>query len=182
MKPSILQVAEAFHEDAIPIVKQEIRKNKSMIRQIEKHYKPYYYDAGFMRDTFSRVFWVEVIERLKPKMPHSNLKRLQTTLFLLQKPTQKGAEGQKAYQDLAVAIERAKNANMLDLYPWERLKKNYTRYVACCPLHGEKTPSFVIYTKNNSWYCFGCHEGGNPIDFIMKLKGCEFKEAVRILS
>ena len=100
----------------------------------------------------------------------------------MKKPTNKASKGHEAYKDMAIAIERARNASMLDLYPWEKLRKNYNRWVACCPLHGEKTPSFVIYTKNNSWYCFGCHEGGGPIDFIMKLKGCDFKEAVEILG
>lgn len=181
MKPSTLDIIDAFGEE-IGIIKQEIRKNKAMIREVDKHYKPYYYQVAFIHDKFSRIFWNMAIDHLKPKTPYNRLKRLQTMLFLLQKPSKKDNKGLEAYKAMAISIERARNANMLDLYSWERLKKNYSRYVACCPLHGEKTPSFTIYTTNNSWYCFGCGEGGGPIDFIMKLKDCSFKDAVEILS
>lgn len=40
------------------------------------------------------------------------------------------------------------------------------RVKACCPLHGEKTPSCVFY-ENGTFYCFGCHAGGTSIDFTM---------------
>lgn len=38
-----------------------------------------------------------------------------------------------------------------------------TKPVACCPLHDEDTPSFRYYEETNSFYCFGCGKGGNPI-------------------
>ena len=182
MKPSTLQIAEAFKEDAVPIVKQEIRKVKAEIAKIDKHYEGYHDKAGLIPDEFSGIYWNKVITMLKPKAPYATLKRLQTMLFLMAKPAKGTNKGAEAYQDMAYAIERAKMRDIKDLYPFERLRQNYTRWVACCPLHGEKTPSFTIYTKNNSWYCFGCGEGGNTIDFIMKLKGCDFKEAVEVLG
>lgn len=181
-KLSVLDIIDAFKEDALPVIKQEIRKNKLEIRKIEKLYKPYYYKAALMEDDFSRIYWTLILDHLKPKAPYEHLKRLETVLFLLTAPKTRGGKGITAYNDMALAIERAKNRNMLDLYAWEKLRKNYTRYTACCPFHTERTPSFTIYTKNNSWYCFSCHQGGNPIDFIMLLKGCDFKEAVKTLS
>ncbi len=47
------------------------------------------------------------------------------------------------------------------------------RVKACCPLHGEKTPSCVFY-ENGSFYCFGCHAGGSSVDFTMAYfhEGC----------
>lgn len=43
------------------------------------------------------------------------------------------------------------------------------RGFARCPFHSEKTPSLRIYSKDNSWYCFGCHEHGSVLDLVMKL-------------
>lgn len=51
-----------------------------------------------------------------------------------------------------------------------------------CPLHNEDTPSFVFYKKTNSFYCFGCHQGGNVIDLYMKLNQCDFKTAITELN
>lgn len=52
---------------------------------------------------------------------------------------------------------------------------------AKCPFHGEKTGSFKYYKESNSFYCFGCNEGGDVITFIQKLKNCSLKEALSIL-
>ncbi len=43
-----------------------------------------------------------------------------------------------------------------------RLKKSGSRWWACCPLHGEKTSSLCFYPEG-SWYCFGCHKGGDAV-------------------
>jgi len=47
-----------------------------------------------------------------------------------------------------------------------------------CPFHGDRKASLHIYTKNNSWYCFGCMKGGSVIDFVMAQEGCNFAQAV----
>lgn len=51
-----------------------------------------------------------------------------------------------------------------------------------CSFHDDKTASLKVYEKNNRFHCFGCGVGGSAIDFIMKFKNCDFKEAVEILS
>lgn len=48
-----------------------------------------------------------------------------------------------------------------------------------CPIHNDKTPSFKIYQKTNSFYCFGCKQGGAPINLIMLMEGLSFKEALK---
>lgn len=55
------------------------------------------------------------------------------------------------------------------------------RMVGLCPFHDEKTPSFFIYSTDNHFYCFGCHEYGDVITFVMKIKNLKFKTAVRVL-
>jgi DNA primase len=46
----------------------------------------------------------------------------------------------------------------------------YGRLIGLCPFHNEKTPSFVIYPEGR-FYCFGCKEHGDAIDFIRKQQG-----------
>lgn len=62
------------------------------------------------------------------------------------------------------------------------LKRAGSRYVACCPFHNEKTPSFTVFTDTSSYYCFGCGEGGDVITFIMKQEHLEYMDAVRLLA
>ena len=47
------------------------------------------------------------------------------------------------------------------------LKRNGRNMVGLCPFHGEKTPSFNIYTESGSFYCFGCGVGGDVITFVI---------------
>lgn len=56
------------------------------------------------------------------------------------------------------------------------------RLWAKCPLHSEDTPSFSVNPEKQSFYCFGCHEGGDVIHFVMKLRGITFKEALTALG
>ncbi|MEO1289106.1 MAG: CHC2 zinc finger domain-containing protein [Chloroflexota bacterium] len=63
------------------------------------------------------------------------------------------------------------------------LKKAGRYYKACCPFHGEKTPSFVVNPETQSWRCFGaCAEGGDIFTFAQKMHGWDFSEALRELS
>ncbi len=62
------------------------------------------------------------------------------------------------------------------------LRRSGQNLIGRCPLHEEKTPSFYIYLKNNSFYCFGCSTGGNVINYVMKRQNISFKEAVEYLN
>jgi DNA primase len=53
---------------------------------------------------------------------------------------------------------------------------------ACCPFHNEKSASFVIYPKSNSYHCFGCHASGDAISFVMKHDNLPFLSAVKKLA
>ena len=52
----------------------------------------------------------------------------------------------------------------------------------CCPFHGEKTPSFHIDGDKKFYYCFGCHKGGNAINFIMEMEKLSYVDAVTSLA
>lgn len=63
------------------------------------------------------------------------------------------------------------------------LKKAGRYHKACCPFHGEKTPSFVVNADSQSWRCFGaCAEGGDIFTFAQKINGWDFSEALRELG
>ncbi len=63
-----------------------------------------------------------------------------------------------------------------------QLKRRGKNLVGLCPFHNEKTPSFNIYPDSNSYYCFGCSNGGGVIQFIMNIERLDFPEAVRWLA
>jgi len=67
---------------------------------------------------------------------------------------------------------------------WDRRKSNPRKrdYWACCPFHGEKTPSFHVEDDKGRYYCFGCHAKGNAIDFLMAQENMPFMEAVESLA
>jgi DNA primase len=62
------------------------------------------------------------------------------------------------------------------------LKKRGANYLACCPFHSEKTPSFTVHPGKGLFKCFGCGVGGSIFDFVMRIEGCGFPEAVRIVA
>jgi len=62
------------------------------------------------------------------------------------------------------------------------LKKAGANYVARCPFHNEKTPSFTVSPGKQFYHCFGCGAHGNAIDFVIEQTGMGFAEAVRDLA
>ncbi|NOQ16835.1 MAG: DNA primase [Methyloprofundus sp.] len=62
------------------------------------------------------------------------------------------------------------------------LKKSGGSYVARCPFHEEKTPSFAVTRSKQLYHCFGCGAGGNAISFLMDYSHLHFVEAVEDLA
>src|SRR3990167_7480218 len=52
----------------------------------------------------------------------------------------------------------------------------------CCPFHAEKTSSFMVDAEKQLFYCFGCHEKGDVIAFVMRLNNVPFVDALRVLG
>ena len=68
----------------------------------------------------------------------------------------------------ALDIER-----VVSFYGYEPNRQGFVS----CPFHSERTASFKIYPKSNSFYCFGCGAGGDVIDFVRLLYGLDFRQA-----
>ena len=63
--------------------------------------------------------------------------------------------------------------------PYAPLKKKGANWMACCPFHQEKTPSFSVNPAKGFYKCFGCGKGGNAFTFLMEMEGLNFPEAIR---
>ncbi len=62
------------------------------------------------------------------------------------------------------------------------LKRAGKTWKGLCPFHTEKTPSFNVMPGEARWYCYGCSEGGDLIDFLRRIDGLDFVEAVETLA
>lgn len=62
------------------------------------------------------------------------------------------------------------------------LKRRGASFVACCPFHNEKTPSFYVTPSKGIYKCFGCGKAGNAVGFVMEQEHCSYVEALRYLA
>lgn len=62
------------------------------------------------------------------------------------------------------------------------LKRRGANYVACCPFHNEKTPSFYVSPSKGIYKCFGCGKSGTAVGFIMEHENLSYVEALRYLA
>ncbi len=76
----------------------------------------------------------------------------------------------------------AKNEIVSVISSYVDLKPKGRKLWACCPLHGEKTPSFSVSPDKQLFYCFGCHAGGTVVQFIMNMERLTYPEAVKYLA
>ena len=62
------------------------------------------------------------------------------------------------------------------------LKRAGSNMNGLCPFHSERTPSFTVFSRSNSFYCFGCGAGGDPITFVMRAENLDYPSAVEFLA
>ena len=62
------------------------------------------------------------------------------------------------------------------------LKKSGSNLKGLCPFHQEKTPSFMVSPSKGIYKCFGCHKGGNVVNFVMEQEGTSYPEALRWIA
>lgn len=77
------------------------------------------------------------------------------------------------------ALDIKTKANIVQIISdFVKLEKKGANYMACCPFHQEKTPSFSVSPSKGIYKCFGCGEGGDAIKFLMDYKGLSYPEAL----
>ena len=63
-----------------------------------------------------------------------------------------------------------------------RLRRTGRNFTGLCPFHDEKTPSFSVSAERGFFHCFGCGAGGTVFDFVMRMEGLTFPEALQSLA
>ena len=80
-------------------------------------------------------------------------------------------------------IETLKSSSIVSVIErYIPLRKNGANFIACCPFHSEKSPSFVVSEAKGLFKCFGCGKGGDALSFIKEYERIEFSEAIKRLS
>ena len=82
------------------------------------------------------------------------------------------------------AVQQIKDRlNIIDVIsPYAELIKSGRHFVARCPFHQEKSPSFHVSPERGTYHCFGCGVGGDIFSFIQAIDGVEFKDALKTLA
>lgn len=82
------------------------------------------------------------------------------------------------------SIENLKNhLDVVDVVSqFLELKKSGANFKACCPFHGEDTPSFVVSPAKQIYHCFGCGVGGDSIKFVMEYEKLSYPETLEKLA
>lgn len=83
-----------------------------------------------------------------------------------------------------VTVQKIKDtADIVDVVgDYVHLVRRGANYMGLCPFHNERTPSFSVNKSRNFCYCFSCHKGGSPINFIMEKEGVSYHEALLHLA
>ncbi|MDQ4086149.1 MAG: CHC2 zinc finger domain-containing protein, partial [Actinomycetota bacterium] len=84
-------------------------------------------------------------------------------------------------EDIALVRERARIDEVVSTHVTLR-RAGGGSLKGLCPFHDEKTPSFHVTPSRNFFHCFGCQEGGDVFDFVMKVEGLTFTDAVERLA
>lgn len=164
------------------IISQKIKEWEVRLSESEQELKNYLisvYEKGL--DDFSVWFWERIAKTLfMPSVieAEKHILRLKRMLSIFSS----NGKGKKLENWLA-KVETARQYPIYEIANCNlELRQCGDKFSALCPFHNEKHASFYIYTKTNTFFCFGCQENGDVIKLTMHLHGLNFIEAVRSLQ
>ena len=165
--------------EAIP---DEIEKCKKIITYLESKISEILnYLITCNADKFSIWYCKEIIRMmlLKELLKQDHYLSLLNSKLNAQNPSYSN----KHHIDYQQRKEEAKNFPIAELASrFIEVKQIGNKYLGCCPLHNEKTPSFYLYTETNTYHCFGCGAHGDVINLTQELYNTDFKGALEILT
>lgn len=153
-------------QDLVKAGELKIEYNNKFLSKASLEDKPMYM---LLRDTF---FIESLIKGREAK--------IKKNYFLLSSLQEKMPSDSKDGKITGLDIVKAKEFPLENLYVG-KLRLQGQTLVGKCQFHIEKNGSFVIYTQQNRWYCFGGCGGGTVVDFVMKTNNCTFLEAVKTI-
>lgn len=179
---SFLHVREIFEDfpegERAPFLELATKKSSRRVKEMEATMR------GIMRQVVSEPrethpFYKAAVEvfmlpELSNRINHQDtLRRLKSSL--------ESDDRQAAFSAL---IEMARRSNILDVAEslGLDLKKRGRNYVCRCLFHKEKTPSFTLYPDQGHYHCYGCGEHGDVLDLYQRIRGVDFKTAVKELA
>lgn len=86
------------------------------------------------------------------------------------------------YSDRLISEVIAENDIVDYISQYVRLKSNGRDFTGLCPFHKEKSPSFHVNRDKQVFHCFGCGAGGGLMQFVMRIEGLDFVEALKLLA
>jgi hypothetical protein len=168
MSLTLKEIKEAFPEGK-QISARLIRENNRLIGQYSQRIKDIYKNKTY--DPATKDFCIMMVQAFYLDKLLAEKDRLGRYQFIY---------SNKEYDNSN--MEYAKVFPILELFTPEKVKRSSTRTFCCCPIHKEKTASFCIYHKTNTFYCFGCHAGGDSIRFVQLLHNLSFKDALKYMG
>ena len=177
------ELIELFPE-AKEIISEKIKEWQEIEREIvEGQVKPFLRKLKGVKDEIKRRFYKESLKLMVNPMlvkAINNIQRLRRLEFIANYRPKKDVKSKA--RDFEAKIEQAKQTPIVNIASsFLQLKKSGRNYKALCPFHQEKHPSFYLYPETNSFYCFGCNQGGDVIKLVELAFNLEFKEAIEYL-
>jgi hypothetical protein len=181
VKLSEREWVETFAPESHKIVKrlhkELTQKRTKLVSKIDKAFAAI--DAESPNEDY-RYYWKAVFHvrhKLDEELRDVDIKLARQRRYLTiinDKPLPEGAIN-------AEMIQAAKDVPIESIFD-QQFRQTGNRLVGICPFHEEKTASFFIYKDTNRCYCFSCKAGYNTIDSYMRLRDCDFNEAVLELT
>lgn len=170
------ELLEIFPEAStiIPaLIKDYSKQRKELVKAIAKEH------GNIMAnpDEMFRYFWTSWLKLTKVQdlwVIDKDIDRLQRFMQpVVNEPKQSNRITDNQIEDArAIPIESLLN---------QEFRRSGSNLVGRCPFHDENTPSFYIYVQENRGWCFGCNNGGDTIDIVMRLHDLNFRDAVQYL-
>jgi DNA primase len=129
-------------------------------------------DGGDVTDFFARLQrsreeFLQLLEASQPLAPEEKQEKVMTP-------------SSDATRELIEVLKARTSIEKL-VGQYIELRPSGQRFVAQCPFHADRRPSCVVFPDTRSFYCFGCREHGDVLNFLMRIENLTFREAISVL-
>jgi hypothetical protein len=177
----LIKVFFSCPKEANSLFSEKIKEWEAKEKEIFKEIAPFLRKIRSIKDEFNRWFLRESLKILVSSELNEIVNHIQRLNRLKIIATSDNAKGK--INNLEIDLEIARKTPILNIASsFLRLRRSGKNYLALCPFHQEKHPSFYIYPETNSFYCFGCGKGGDVIKFVQLAFGYSFKETLNYLK